>query len=158
MAKSGRGGKIGASSSGAGGGEKIVFSPANSDETSRKLSSAASLKLSRSTITMKNENGKTIGMVRGLERFSDMQGGKQFTAAQEVRKAGVGGEGIERSDIFFDGKQIYVLNNIKHSEFLSGLSKERAEVMKDEIERVKKKNQRLAEMEKNGVIIVNYRS
>lgn len=148
----------GGSASGASGGEKIVFSPANSDETSRKLSSAASLKLSRSTITMKNENGKTIGMVRGLERFSDMQGGKLFSAVQEVRKAGVGGEDIERSNIYFDGKQIYVLNNIKHSEFLSGLSKERAEVLKDEIERVKKKNQRLTEMEKNGVIIVNYRS
>lgn len=151
-------GNMGSGGGSSGAGEKIVFSPANSDETSRRLSSAASLRLSHSTITMKNEDGKTIGMVRGLERFSDMQGGRQFSAAQEVKKAGVGGEGVERSDIFFDGKQIYVLNNIKHSEFLSGLSKERAEVMKDEIERVKKKNQRLAEMEKNGVIIVNYRS
>lgn len=149
-------GNMGSGGASTGGGE--VFSPANYDETSRRLSSAAFLRLSRSTITMKNEDGKTIGMVRGLERFSDMRGSKEFSAAQEVKKAGVGGEGIERSDIFFDGKQIYVFNNIKHSEFLSGLSKERAEVLKDEIERVKKKNQRLAEMEKNGVIIVNYRT
>lgn len=146
---------MGGGSSGGGG---IVFSPASSNETSRKLSSAASLKLSRSTITMKNGDGKTIGMVRGLERLSEMSGGKEFTAMQEARKAGALGEGIAKSDIFFDGKQIYVLNNIKHGEFLSGLSKERAKAMKDEIERVKKKNQRLAGMEKNGVIIVNYRS
>ena len=152
---SGAGSGVAKSGGGSGG---IVFSPAASDETSRKLSSAASLKLSRSTITMKNEDGKTIGMVRGLERFSEMSGAKMFTAAQEVRKMGASGDGIERSDIFFDGKQMYVFNNIKHSEFLSGLNKAQAEVLKDEIERAKKKNQRLAEMEKNGVIVVNYRT
>ena len=158
MIMGGRGSSSGKASSGASGNRGIVFSPTSFDETSRKLSQAASLKLSRSTITMKNEDGKTMGMVRGLERFSDMTGAKQFSAYQEVKKLGASGEGIKMSDIYFDGKQMYVFNNIKHSEFLSGLNKEGAKALKDEIEKAKEKNKRLAEMEKNGVIVVNYRT
>ena len=38
------------------------------------------------------------------------------------------------------------------------LNKEGAKALKDEIEKAKKKNKRLAEMENNGVIVVNYRT
>lgn len=144
-----------------GGGASMIFTPTNTDEISDKLSAADSLSFSRSTITMKNANGKTMGMVRGVERFSDMTGAKQFSSYQELKKAGIdnstlSGTGLRHSDIYFNGKQIYIFNNTRQSRYLSGLTPAMRSVMSSEIQSNNNKNQLLKKAEQNGAIIINY--
>lgn len=45
--------------------------------------------VSAHTITIKNTEGKTSGMVRGVDNLSAIQPSKQFTYAQELAKSGV---------------------------------------------------------------------
>ena len=58
-----------------------VYHPTNTDAVSEKLSKAGYLKFSENTITMKDEYGKTVGMVRDItsaKTFQDKQFKKMF--------------------------------------------------------------------------------
>lgn len=92
------------------------FTPTRSDAISEKISKAASVKLSRSTITLKDENDKTTGMIRGLDRFSDLQPNKQFERSSELRRAGVSPSVIGQQNIYYSGKQGYIIARNRHSE------------------------------------------
>lgn len=149
------------SSKAGGGGGNAVFSPSRSDDISNKLSAADSFAFSRTTITMKDANGKTMGMVRGVERFSDMTGARQFSAYQEIKKAGLDnasifGTGLRQSDIYLNGNQIYVFNNARQSRFIAGLTPTMRNAMVGEVQRNDRRNQVLKKAEQAGAIIINY--
>ena len=161
MAKGGRGGKRGAA--GGGGTETtadFVFTPQNNDEVSEKINQASEIKLSRSTITLKDENGKTMGMVRGMERFTEMSGSKQFDVNNQLKKMGLDNldtAEIGRDNIFTNGKQIYVfasprLENLLTSQANKGIKV--SDVFADELKKVRKKNEIYKKLETGGAIII----
>lgn len=66
--------------------------------------------LSRSTITVKDDEGKTKGMVRGLCRFNDAPNSKQFELAPLLKSSGIWDNG-ELSCTYIDGSSlVYVYN------------------------------------------------
>lgn len=146
-----------------GGGGGFVFTPASTDTISRKLSSADHLAFSKSTITMKNADDKTIGMVRGINRLSDMTGRQEWDTQQELRKAGVRlselrAVGITSKNVYINGKQIYIFNNTRTAKFLSGMTKSQINksIMADDAKKIKARNELLQTAENNGVIIINH--
>lgn len=67
------------------------------------------VKLSRATITVKDESGKTCGMVCGLRRYTDMS----FREQSELRSvvSGLWGSkvGLSLDNLYFDGKKGYYI-------------------------------------------------
>lgn len=108
--------KAGSSGGGKAKAQSQYFTPTRSDAVSEKISKAASVKLSKSTITLKDENDKTIGLVRGLERFSDMQFNKQVEANRAMKGSGLDMSVVGQQNIFWSGKQLYIIARPRHSE------------------------------------------
>ena len=68
------------------------------------------VKLSRSTITVKDEEGKTQGMVRGLRRFTDMAFREQVELRGIVSPLWNNNVGLSLDNLYFDGKQGYYIH------------------------------------------------
>lgn len=139
----------------------LVFIPQRTDEISLKLSSATHLVLSKASITIKDDNGKTRGVVRNIVNFSTMQIDKRFSACQELKKvcldnASRSAVHLPNSAIYLKEKQVYILNNTKHAKFLSSLTEEETDTYADEITQLKLKNDLLKKAEANGAIVINY--
>ena len=96
--------------------------------------------MSKSTITLKDSNDKTIGMIRGITRFDDMRLADQVEVNKYIKKAGGKANGIQPKDIFVHDKKMYVLNN-KYTQRL---------------QKNKEKNKTLKAWEDAGFIVVNY--
>lgn len=84
----------------------------------------ATVKLSAGTITVKDENGKTRGMVRGLRRFNTWSSRERFEAWKAITTSGIWGCGIDglTNCLFLDGKEIIYLNDLKPIEAMKNLS------------------------------------
>lgn len=84
----------------------------------------ATVKLSAGTITVKDENGKTRGMVRGLRRFNTWSSRERFEARQALAASGIWGCGIDGliDCLFLDGKEIIYLNDLRPLEAMKYLS------------------------------------
>lgn len=121
-----------------------TFKPSVKDEVSEKILNAYNINASRGTITLKDEEGKTRGLIRGITRFNDMSSRDQIEISAKIRQAGGLGEGVKKSDIFVKDKQVYVLNNI-YSQHASNVFGEHLG-----------KNKVLRRLEKSGFIIANY--
>lgn len=67
------------------------------------------VKLSRSTVTAKDENGKTCGMVRNLERFTDMTPKRKFELKKAVDSLWGNKCGLPLDRLYFDGRQGYYI-------------------------------------------------
>lgn len=75
------------------------------------------VKLSRGTITVKDDAGKTCGMVRGLRRFLDLQPNMQCDFFKEVRASGLwGNPNADMNCLYVDGKSLFYLYNIRADE------------------------------------------
>lgn len=122
----------------------LTFTPSNSDEIAKKVSNAHNIKMSKATITLKDETGKTQGMIRGITRFQDMPARDQFEVQRAIKSAGGLKEGVKSTDIFVYNKQMYVLNNIytQRTQNIMGENKN--------------KNAILKQFEKAGFIVINY--
>lgn len=72
------------------------------------------IKIGKTSITVKDDNNKTRGIVRNISRFADLQPNKAFELFQTVKAAGLWGCGddtIQRV-IYADG-QLYYLHNLR---------------------------------------------
>lgn len=121
-----------------------TFLPSKSDETASRISNAYNIKISKSTITLKDQDGKTRGMIRGVSRFTDMPARDQVEVSATIKRAGGLGEGVKKSDVFkYDGK-LYVLNNayVQRMNTITGENKGKNDVLK--------------RLEKAGFIVANY--
>lgn len=67
------------------------------------------VKLSARTITAKDENGKTCGMVRNLERYTDMAFRRQSELKNVVSPLWRNKCGLPLDRLYFDGKQGYYI-------------------------------------------------
>lgn len=77
----------------------------------------ANVKLSRSTITVKGENGKTQGMIRGLRRYKDTPNNVQFELFKILKKSGIWGNNAASLDcLYLDGNRLFYLYNTQPDE------------------------------------------
>lgn len=116
----GRGSSSGKASSGTGKVDRekeFVFTPTRTDEISKRVSAASEIKTSRATITLKDEQGKTTGMIRGLKR-GDEGTPNMTNRLWNIRKQGINIDAIGRENIYFDGKQMYVVLNKRAESFV----------------------------------------
>lgn len=74
------------------------------------------VKICKSSITIKDENGKTCGVVRDITRFSDVQPNKQFEIGSCLRKMGVA-KWVDMSACVMKGTNFYFLRNVKSKLF-----------------------------------------
>lgn len=116
----GRGSSSGKAGSGTGKVDRekeFVFTPTRTDEISKRVSAASEIKTSRATITLKDERGKTTGMIRGLKR-GDEGTPNMTNRLWDIRRQGIDIDAIGRENIYFDGKQIYVVLNKRSESFV----------------------------------------
>ena len=70
------------------------------------------VKISKGSITIKTEDGKTCGVVRNITSLYDLQANKQMEYYQKIRKLGLHGKISIKDCIIADGI-MYVFRNIK---------------------------------------------
>ena len=74
------------------------------------------VKISKGSITIKTEDGKTCGVVRNIVSLYDMQANKQMDYYQKIKHAGLHGKISIKDCIIADGT-MYVFRNIKSKLF-----------------------------------------
>ena len=70
------------------------------------------VKISKGSITIKTEDGKTCGVVRNIVSLYDMQANKQMDYYKKIKQAGLHGKISIKDCIIADGI-MYVMRNIK---------------------------------------------
>ena len=70
------------------------------------------VKISKGSITIKTEDGKTCGVVRNIVLLYDMQANKQMDYYKKIKQAGLHGKISIKDCIIADGI-MYVMRNIK---------------------------------------------
>lgn len=78
------------------------------------------IKISKNSITAKDENGKTCGVVRNVSKLMDLPPRKVFEFAKKIN-------GDFRSEIYICDNEIYVFNNLSTLEGFKRLSELYAE-------------------------------
>lgn len=90
------------------------------------------VKISKSSITIKDDNNKTCGVVRNITILYDLQANRQMEYYKKIRKLGLHGKISIKDCIIVDGV-MYVFRNIKsklwHEKygFISEEEKQKAE-------------------------------
>ena len=74
------------------------------------------VKISKCSITIKTEDGKTCGVVRNIVSLYDMQANKQMDYYKKIKQAGLHGKISIKDCIIADGT-MYVFRNIKSKLF-----------------------------------------
>ena len=74
------------------------------------------VKISKNSITIKSNDGKTCGVVRNITSLYDLQANKQMEYYQKLRKIGLHGKISIKDCIIADGT-MYVFRNIKSKLF-----------------------------------------
>lgn len=163
----GRGSSSGKAGSGTGKVDRekeFVYTPTRTDEISRKVSASSEIKTSRATITLKDERGKTTGMIRGLKR-GDEGTPNMNNRLWDIRKQGIDIDAIGRNNIYFDGNQMYVVldkraesfvvQNYKKSKTIKGKGHVSFdEAFASDIKRIKERNAAYKKAEELGAIIL----
>lgn len=74
------------------------------------------IKISKSSITIKNEEGKTCGVVRNIISLYDLQANKQMEYYRTIKNLGLHGK-IDIKDCIISNGIMYVFRNIKSKLF-----------------------------------------
>lgn len=128
------------------------FSSSKRDDITDKLS-GGTLSLSANTVTIKDENGKTQGMVRNISRVSTSNPQDQMMLHNFQRKSGVDVRSLGTENIYKSNGKIYIFNNTKADYTYAKLKNTNRQAYNDFVERKKK----LAAAEKAGAYIINYK-
>ena len=131
----------------------ISFKPQRTDEITERLSNKKLL-LSANTITIKDENGKTAGMVRNISRINTLNSRDMMTLHQINKSSGVDVRKFGMENIYKKDGNVYLLNNTKSDAFKLQMKK----IYPDEYKRFTENKKQLKELENAGVYIVNYRN
>lgn len=71
------------------------------------------IKISKTSITCKDENNKTCGLVRNIKKFMDIRPNLQIDYFGKIRDAGAWGSNLNIIDnIILDGNQLYYFDDI----------------------------------------------
>lgn len=74
------------------------------------------VKIGKTSITIKDDDGKTRGIIRNIQKFTDMPSRYQFEHSKSMRKNGFWGTGLIDNVVFLD-KKCYFLLNLRVMEF-----------------------------------------
>lgn len=78
------------------------------------------IKVSKNSITAKNDSDKTAGIVRGTEKLADMQFNKQFEFSSKLRKAGL----LKmQKDIVVHEKTMYYFENMYTRSYIDDINR-----------------------------------
>jgi hypothetical protein len=93
------------------------------------------VKLSKGSITVKGENGKTKGIVRGLTRFLDLQANKQIDYYKLLRNSGIWGNNkIDMDNCYILDDTVYLIRNMNSYKYYTREEKEKYDIMYQNIE------------------------
>ena len=71
------------------------------------------VKINKGSITIKSEDGKTIGVVRNVTSLYDLQANKQIEYHAKMKKLDVRWKDISIKNIIIKDNEMYVFRNIK---------------------------------------------
>lgn len=72
------------------------------------------VKISAGTITVKDENDKTCGMVRGVRPFKSWAPREAAEYFKSLKASGIwGSRDVSTENVILDGKQLYYLNDLR---------------------------------------------
>lgn len=92
------------------------------------------VKLSRGSVTVKGENGKTKGLVRGLTRFLDLQTNKRIDYFKLLRNSGVwGNKKIDMDNCYILDGTVYLIRNMNSYKYYTEEEKEKYDTMYEKI-------------------------
>lgn len=93
------------------------------------------VRLSKGSITVKGENGKTKGLVRGLTRFLDLQTNKRIDYFKLLRNSGVwGNKKIDMDNCYILDGAVYLIRNMNSYKYYTEEEKEKYDTMYQNIE------------------------
>ena len=88
------------------------------------------VKLSKGSITVKGENGKTKGLVRGLTRFLDLQANKKIDYSKLLRNSGVWGNSkIDMDNCYILDGTVYLIRNMNSYKYYTEEEREKYDTM-----------------------------
>ena len=88
------------------------------------------VKLSKGSVTVKGENGKTKGLVRGLTRFLDLQANKKIDYSKLLRNSGVWGNSkINMDNCYILDGTVYLIRNMNSYKYYTEEEKEKYDTM-----------------------------
>ena len=108
------------------------------------------IKLSTGSITAKDENGKTCGLVRGVRRWKDAPSRVQFDFSRLLRASGLLSAG-KSDNVYIDGKSLYYIASKNSEDYYEG-KHGNADYWKEEAE---KHYALIAQAEKAGVRVLH---
>lgn len=83
------------------------------------------VKPSKGSITVKDENGKTKGIVRGIARFKDLQSNKQIDYSKLLRNSGIwGNKKIDLNNCYIVDNAVYLIRNMNGYKYFSNEEKQ----------------------------------
>ena len=91
------------------------------------------VKVGKTSITVKDEQDKTRGIVRNIRKFNDIPMNRQVEAFGMLKKIGIWGSGINGllDCVILDGNKFYFLNNtrplVSYQKYFAGLGCEAEE-------------------------------
>lgn len=107
------------------------------------------VKISKNSITIKNEDGKTCGVVRNIISLYDLQPNKQIEYYSKLRKLGLHGK-ISIKECIICDNNLYVFKNIKSKLFY----KQYGYITEEEKERAEKKEELYNKIMANGIEVI----
>ena len=76
------------------------------------------IKICKNSICVKNENGRTCGVVTGITKFKDMQANKQFTFSKALKNCGLWGSkyGLMENVICYESNLYHIasISKLEH--------------------------------------------
>ena len=77
------------------------------------------IKIGKTSITIKDDKGKTCGIVKNIRLFNDIQANKQIDYFHILKKLGVwGNRNFKSNECIVDNGTIYIFRNLKTDEFV----------------------------------------
>lgn len=111
------------------------------------------VKLSPRSITCKDENGKTVGIVTGAENFRSLRPNRNMDYFHKIKSAGLWGNG-ESENVYIVNGKLYYLQNLKRMEFYASVAGKPC--FERETENYKKMQQLAENVAKIGTVIPCY--
>lgn len=97
------------------------------------------VKISKCSITVKDDKDKTCGVVRDITTMENIQANRKFEYASKMRKDGISTMSIGLKNIVIKDNTLYFFRNIKHKLFLLEAMEKHPEVFAEEWENEQKK-------------------
>lgn len=109
------------------------------------------IKIGKTSITIKGENGKTCGVVRDIKKFIDLQANKQIDYFKLLRKSGVwGNKKIDINNVIINDETIYIFRNLKEKQHY----KKYGYIDAEEKERIEKTNNIYNSLSEYGIKVI----